>query len=61
MEHEIILNLLNEVSNSKFGTRKRNNVSNQSNANYAVNEIICNAEVLKSKNLLFVISIIHTF
>ena len=46
MEHQEILNLLNEVSDSKFVTRKWNIVNDQSNANYDVgNEIIYNIEV----------------
>ena len=36
MEHWKILNLLNEVSNSKFVTRKWKIVSDQSNINYDV-------------------------
>ena len=49
MEHQKILNLLNEASDSKFVTRKWNIVNDQSNANYDVgNEIIYNTEVLKS-------------
>ena len=49
MEHQIILNLLNEASDSKFVTRKWSIVSDQSNANYDVgNETIYNIEVLKS-------------
>ena len=40
MGHQIILNLLNEASDSRFETRKRNIVSHQSNSNYHVgNEI----------------------
>ena len=40
MEHQNILNLLNEASDSKFVTRKSNIVNDQSNANYDVeNEI----------------------
>ena len=40
MEHQKILNLLNEASDSKFVTRKWNIVNDQSNANYDVeNEI----------------------
>ena len=43
MEHPKILHLLNEDSDSKFVTRKWNNVNDQSNANYDVgNEIISN-------------------
>ena len=49
MEHQQILNLLNEASGSKFVARKWNIVNDNSNANYnAVDEITCNAEVLKS-------------
>ena len=49
MEHQKILNLLNEANGSRFVTRKWNTVNDQSNANYDVgNEIIYNAEVLKS-------------
>ena len=41
MEHHKILNLLNELSDSKFVTRNCNIVNDQSNANYSVrNEII---------------------
>ena len=41
MEHQKILNLLNEPSNSKFMTIKWNIVNDQSNTNYYVgNEII---------------------
>ena len=49
MESQKIPNLLNEVSNSKSVTRKWNIVNDQSSPNYTVgNEIIYNAEVLKS-------------
>ena len=49
MEHQKVLNLLNEPNNSKFVKRKWNIVNDQSNANYDVrNEIIYNTEVLKS-------------
>ena len=49
MEHKKILNLLNELNHSKFLIRKWNIVNDQSDANYDVgNEIICNAEILKS-------------
>ena len=45
------MNLLNEASDSRFVTKKWNIVNDQSNANYDVrNEIIYNAEVLKSNN-----------
>ena len=45
-----MLNLLNEVSDSKFVTRKWDIVNDQSNANYDVgNEKIYNTEVLRSK------------
>ena len=36
MEHQKILNLLNEPNDSKFVTRKWNIVNDQSNANYDV-------------------------
>ena len=49
MEHQKILNLLNEASNSKFVTRKWSIVNDQSNANYDVgNEVIYNTKVSKS-------------
>ena len=49
MEHWKILTLLNEVSDSKFVSRKWNTGKDQSNANYdAGNEIIYKTEVLKS-------------
>ena len=49
MEHQKILNLLNEGSNSRFVTRNWNIVNDQSNTNYDVgNKIIYNSEVLKS-------------
>ena len=53
MEHQKILNLLNEASDSKFVTRKWSmsliNVHDQSNASCDVgNKIICNKEILKS-------------
>ena len=49
MEHQKILNLLNEANDSKFVTRKLNIVNDLSNANYDVgNEIIYNSEILKS-------------
>ena len=45
MEHQKILNLLNESSYSKFVTRNWNIVNDQSNANYgAGNEIIGSTE-----------------
>ena len=48
MEHQKILNLLNEASGSKFVMRKWNIFIDQSNANYDVgNEITYNTEVLK--------------
>ena len=48
-----MLNLLNEENDSKFVTRKWNNVNDQSNVNYDVgNKIIYNTEVLRS-NLCF--------
>ena len=49
MENQIVLNLLNEDSASKFVTRKWNIVNYESNTNCDVgNEIIYNTEVLKS-------------
>ena len=36
MEHQKILNLLNEANDSKFVTRKWNLFNDQSNANYYV-------------------------
>ena len=43
MEHQKLLNLLNEASDSKFVTRKWNIVNDQSNVNYdARNEIVMN-------------------
>ena len=52
MEHQKILNLLNEANDSKFVTRKWNILNDQSNANYdAGNETVFNTEVLKSLSL----------
>ena len=49
MEHQKILNLLNEASDSKFATKKWNFVNDQSNSNYDVrNRIIYNTEKIKS-------------
>ena len=49
MEHQKILNLVNDANNSKFVTRKWNTVNDNSNSNYAsANEIIYNTEILKS-------------
>ena len=49
MEHQKILNLLNDANDSKFVTRKSNAVNVNSKSNYDVaNEITYNAEVLKS-------------
>ena len=49
MEHQKILNLLNEASDSKFVTRKWNVVNDNAKAKYGVgNEITYNTEVLKS-------------
>ena len=36
MEHQKILNVLNEANDSKFVTRKWNIVNDESNANYDV-------------------------
>ena len=49
MQHQKILNLLNEAGDSKFVTRKWNIVNDQSNTDYsAANKITYNTEVLKS-------------
>ena len=49
MEHQKILNLLNEANDCKFVTNKWNMISDKSKANYGVgNQIIYNSEVLKS-------------
>ena len=49
MEHQKILNWLNEANDSKFGTRTWNIVNDQSYEKYGVvNEINCDTEVLKS-------------
>ena len=49
MEHQKILNLINEATESKFLTWKWKNFSNNSKANYgAGNEITYNAGILKS-------------
>ena len=49
MEHQKILNLLNEANDSKFVTRKWNIVNDNSKSNYDVtNEITYNTEILKS-------------
>ena len=61
MEHQKILILFNESSDSKFVTRNRNIANDQSNANYiAGNEIIYSTKVLKS-NLIFLIILMLTF
>ena len=57
MEHQKMLNLLNEASNYKFVTRKWKIVNDQSNANYDVgNEIITQ----KFWNLIFVMTTMLT-
>ena len=49
MEHQKILNLLNKANDSKFVTRKRNIVNDNSKTNYDVgSETIYNTDVLKS-------------
>ena len=49
MEHQKMLNLLNDVNDSKFVTRKRNIVNDNSNSSYAAaNEITYNTEILQS-------------
>ena len=51
MEHQKILNLLNEANDSKFATRKWNIVNDNSKPNYdTTNEITYNKEVLKSND-----------
>ena len=48
MEHQKLLNLLNEADYSKFVTRKWNIFNDTSNANYYTrDEVIYNAEILK--------------
>ena len=47
--HEKILNLLNQASDSKFVKSKWNNVDNQSNVNYELeNRIIYKTNLLKA-------------
>ena len=59
MEHQKILNLLNEADDSKFATRKWNIVNDNSKSNYDItNEITYNTEILKSN---FVITSMLTF
>ena len=59
MEHQKLLDFLNEASDSKFVTRKWNTVNDQSNANYDEgNETIYNTKV---KNLILVITTMLTF
>ena len=49
MEHQKLLNLLNDANDSKFVMRKWNIVHDNSKANYdAGNEITYNTRVLKS-------------
>ena len=49
MDHQKILNILNEAGYSKFVNRKCNIINDQSNYNYSVrNEIIYSIELLKS-------------
>ena len=49
MEHQRILNLLNQASSSKFVIRKPNIINDQSNKNYDFgSETLHNAVVLKS-------------
>ena len=49
MEHQNMMNFLNEASNSKFVTRNYNIFNDQSNAYYNIaNQIIYNTEALKS-------------
>ena len=54
MKYQKVLNLLNEVNDPKFMTRKWNIFNNNSNVKYGVgNEINYNTDVL---NLIFVIT-----
>ena len=49
IEHQKILNLLNDANDPKFVTRKWNIISDNSNSNYAAaNEITYKTEILKS-------------
>ena len=48
MEHQKILNLLNEANNSKFVIRKWNIVNNSKSNHDATNELTYNTEILKS-------------
>ena len=49
MEHQKILNLLNEANGCKFVTRKWNIANDNSKTNYnAANEITNNTKILKS-------------
>ena len=49
MEHQKILNLLNDANDSKFVARKWNIVNDNSNSNYAAaNEITYNTPISKS-------------
>ena len=49
MQHQKILNLLNEENDSQFVTRKWNILNDNSRANFDVgSEIIFNKEILKS-------------
>ena len=49
MEHQNMLNLNNEINDSKFVTRKWNNVNDNSKSSYdTTNEITYNTEILKS-------------
>ena len=59
MEHQKILNLWNEASDSNFLTRKWNIVNDQLNTNYdAGNEL---SITQKCENPTFMILIMHTF
>ena len=64
MEHQKLLNVLNESNDFKFMTRKWNIANDQSIANYDVEKkFIYNAEVLKSNlcdygDAYFLVSII---
>ena len=59
MEHQKILNLLNEANDSKFVTRKLNIVIDNSNATYDVGMKL--SLIQKFQNLNFMITTMLTF
>ena len=54
MEHQKVLNSLNEVSDSKFVTRNWNTVNEQSNANYSAGNEIMQHRSVKIYNYLLI-------